>query len=482
MTQWNRTIGRQVTNTLPQWRLDMVATDTVYEIGDAPSVLAAKIVWPDGVANPPFFTGPEITNPHFSYGSSVYVPDVGTYGTLLFFSTGEDTFHNQISGFGLSANTPTYDYWQQPSFVTSAEAAATANADWYYSPTDAGDIETNQPQRVITQDGLWDATWDDVFPVTINDWVLRRKPTNFTTGNNVAHWARYDSAVCIPASMTGTGYSAILCNPRCFHGPFTSGGGGWKPPGISAAQWSTELWAGVRRKSFVHAQNTNTKAWSIIADPIPDVTGYSGDIASTRACVDTVNKRVYYQDYDTGSVTRCVYYLDCSSGLASATFSAAILLTEYSSAGFSQASNSVLTDQSPAGQRLWFFKDGANDGGLLVIDLNAGTFRRIAGVTNLDFTTDQLAFSYIAASNEIVITSKSGGVPKNWRFVVPADPTNAANYSVTKTTLALDTGVTVEAAHQDTWQFGERSKYIPELGVICLTQRYGKILAYRPEV
>jgi hypothetical protein len=69
---------------------------------------------------------------------------------------------------------------------------------------------------------------------------------------------------------------------------------------------------------------------------------------------------------------------------------------------------------------------------------------------------------------------------RSYRFTIPTDPTVTGNYSVSMTQIALN-GIPLEAAGDAApWLYGERTKYLDSLGVILLTQRYGKMLAYRP--
>jgi hypothetical protein len=199
------------------------------------------------------------------------------------------------------------------------------------------------------------------------------------------------------------------------------------------------------------------------------------------ACVDEANKRIYYTTYN-GS-NWALYYADLSGGFAGLTFSGPTNLTDLAGGPApSQASNAALcvpTSGANAGKRLWFTRE-SNTSNVLLIDIDANTLRKLT-IAGLPGTNDWWAWSFDESNNRVLITTKDevDGV-KSYRFVIPADYTSGANYSVTNVALNQN-GIAIEdVGGTTTWQYGERSKYIASLGVILITQANNKMLAYRP--
>jgi prepilin-type processing-associated H-X9-DG protein len=194
------------------------------------------------------------------------------------------------------------------------------------------------------------------------------------------------------------------------------------------------------------------------------------------AALDTANKRIYYTAYNGSSPA--LYYADFSAGLGGVMVSSVSNVTDFSAgADWSHGSNFAFTDGHPSGRRLLFAADGV--GRLMVLDIDNNTLR-VLSVSGLPSTNEWWAFGYRAATNEVFITTKGIFGARCYRFTVPADPTNAGNYNVTMTQLSFAAGVAVESGQEITWQYGERSQYLPSLGVVLMTQRFGKMLAYRP--
>lgn len=477
MTQWNHIISR-LSTTAPAWRQAMTATNTVYEVGDDADVSASKIVWPAAGANNFLMNGGGDSNPallHFSYGSSVFVPELGAFGTMIFGSTGEACVTNQLTQWSLSDDAPTWDFFQQPEYAISSAEAISVGADAYYSEADYAALASDHK---ISDEAAFSATWDGSFPVGYKNWVIRRKHTDSFTGNVRPHWFRYDMPRYIPPAMTGTANGAIVVTQRSgIYGPF---GQGPTPSGATASQWFANVWGSGNPKYPLHAIDVVTKGWQKLSTFVPDFTGYTGDTAASRSCVDEANKRIYYQTYN-GS-NHATYYADFSSGLAGMTVSSPLDMTDLAGGpGLSQGANSLLvvpTIGPNAGRRLWYFK--SNSPNMALMDLDTNTLRVLA-ITGLPSFAPWWDFSYDAAGNRLIITVMTSGAADNYIMSIPTDPTDAASYSVTHTSLSFASGVTQETAAIGAWQYGERCKYLPDpLGVILITQLHGPMLAYRP--
>jgi hypothetical protein len=287
MTQYTHTIGRMTTSatSLPAWRQAMTSTDKLYAIGDPPSVAVPRIVWPSAGANNVLYAGTDsnVAFMHFAYGSSVFNPEEGTYGAMIFGGTGEAVIQDQLTRFTLSDNAPTWDFYQQPVYATSLSEAIAMNADAYYSIADAAAIPSID--RVpYGNEFTFASTWNDVYPVAYSDWVIRRKLQTSWTGNSRPHMFRYGMPHYIPSSMTGTGTGAIIVHNRCWHGPFN---GSAAPTNVVPSRWydSANVWPiSGRQKHFLYAKDTSTKAWQRLSTPIPDFTGYADDVAQPYAC------------------------------------------------------------------------------------------------------------------------------------------------------------------------------------------------------
>lgn len=484
MGYFARTFSRQVTNAMPAWRTAMSATDKVYTVGGLPSNAGTELVWPAAGQGGVLMSGGGDANTsmmHYSYGGSVFVPDLGTHGAMVFGATGEGSIHPQLTQFTMSEDAPRWRMFQQPDFATSLAQANARDADWYWSPSEYAALSSSLKIDIVGENAFA-AAWDGTtFPVGYKDWIARRKAGPSILGNNVPHFFRYNMPRYIPASMTGTGAGAIITNTRgTQYGPFSQGPmpAGTTPEG----RWFADSWGGGsdRRKHYLFAMDVQTKAWQRLTNTLPDFAGYV-DLASPYSCVDTQNKRVYYSTYN-GS-NHALYYASFASGLSGMTIVGPTNLTDLASGpGMSQAANCVLavpTSGPNAGRRLWYLRDAGATPALLLIDIDNNTLRKLT-ITGLPSAAEWWCFAYRASTNEIIISTKqpSLGLAKSYRIAIPTDPTSAAGYSVTATTLTLDTGVTIEDVGG--WQYGERNAYIDSLGVIFFTQRDQRMLAYRP--
>lgn len=136
MTQYTRTIGRQVTNALPAWRTAMVNPDTLYYVSAAaPAEADPYLQIPHGLSNlPSHFT----TNEAYArdviggYSSGTLVEDAGAFGQMVIGTGGHTRFQTHLLSLDLSADAPVWRWFQQPRF----EVSNTNSADVYYNPAE----------------------------------------------------------------------------------------------------------------------------------------------------------------------------------------------------------------------------------------------------------------------------------------------------------------------------------------------------------
>jgi hypothetical protein len=488
MTQWNRKMGGQITGTslLPAWRAGMGAVNTLYEVGyawnDATHGLVPKYVWPETDKGGYLYSGTDGTDSafHAAYGAGILVPELGTYGTMVYGATGEGVIIDQLSSWALSDANPEWNVFQQPVYVTTEADAITANADWYYNPTAYGALDAayKVPENDVAM-AAWIAAWDKNFPIGWRNWVMRRKYRTSLTGNNRPHFFRYDMPCYIPPAMSGGSAGSIIVNSRgTIYGPFPQGP---FPTGGSAIDWYEDIWA-TRRKHYLWAMNVQTKVWTRLPNSLPDMSPGYDALIHPMSVVDTANKRVYYSSYIGSDLA--TYYANFSAGQAAMTVTAPSALTAVGGGADCDFSTNhvfcVPQSGALAGKRLWFFRSNAGPQRLGLIDLDANTVRTLY-IPELPVAGEWWGWAYNAASNRVYIITKStaSGV-KCYHFVIPDNYTNAASYAVSLQTISLG-GVTLEAeADAKVWQYGQRTCYHPALGVILMTQVYGKMLAFRP--
>jgi len=480
------TLRVQATSTLPEastptWRTAMVDTDKVYEIGAAPTGLSATVSWPAAGSSSLLMNNGGDNNPwrlHASYGGSVFVPELGAYGTMIFGSTGEATISNQLTAFPFSESSPTWAWFQQPDYPISEAEAIAADADMYYSAADYAALASGKKIDSVGE-ATFSSTWDKTFPVGVSNWVIRRKLTDSLTGDSRPWFFRYEMPVYIPPAMTGEAAGAIVVTSLgTIYGPFSQGPA---PTGTADADWFADVWGSGRRKHYLWAMNVSTKVWTRLA-AVPDFAPNSSVVMLPLACVDEDAARVYY--WLISDSNNSLLYADFSSGSASMTVSSPAAMTDTSGgAAPSLAGGCVLchiTTGALAGKKLWYMKDQSS-ASLLLIDIGANTMRKLT-ITGLPSTGLFWIFSWDAANQRLILTTKSSGAGvTSYRIPIPTDYTNAAAYTVTSQALTLDTGVTLEStADSFPWQSGDRGILLPSLGTIQLTQADGKMLAYIP--
>jgi len=487
MATYSRSIGRITSTTgvaaTPSWVQDMTNTNMVYAVGEAPSsALAGKIIWPSEGAENTLYTGTDANYlyMHYGYGGSLFMGDVGANGTMVFGYTGEATFCEQMTSFGLAD--AGWSFFQQPLYATSLSEAVAMDADWYYNVADFNALPSSRKVPRGSGESSWIAGWDKGFPIGYVNWVMRRKSQSTFLGNNRPHWFRYGMPAYVPANATGTGSGAIVVNSRgTIYGPFSQGP---KPSGLSEGDWFANVWPSGNHKHYLYAMNVGTKQWSRLEPPIPDRNrGSNIEPYHPQSVWDAANKRIYYTAYDSDNA---VYWADLSNGLLGMTWGGPTNLTSIGGAALAMLGddgNSILcvpSSGSLAGRRLWFFKaNNYSTPTLGLIDLDRNNLYRLTAA-GLPSTGEVWGFGYNAATNIVFITTKGSAGVRSYRFPIPSDPTSAANYSISMTPLGFAPGVSLEAGEAVTKQLGQRSNYLSSLGIILMTQRTGKMLAYKP--
>jgi hypothetical protein len=493
MATYSRSIARITTTTVaeptnpPAWRASMSATNMVYPVGETPSVvLPGRIQWPSAGAGNRLESGGDDVNPLYlasGYGGSVYVPEIGAWGTMIIGSTGEHALTEQLNSLGISEDMPSWNFFQQPLYATSTAGADAFNADWYYDPTYAASLPSSQQldySADATATAAWLSLWASQgsrFPIAYDGWIARRKfganGGSTLLGNNRPHWFRYSMPCYIPASMTGTGAGALITNSQgTIYGPFNSGP---LPSGATEADWYAEVWSSGMRKHWLHAMNVATKQWTRVATPVPATSGVYG-LAHPQSAVDASNNRIYYSTNSSNGGNWALYYADFSAGLFGVTFAGPTNLNNLAGDTTTRY-NSVLCIPATgalAGKRLWYFQDNVNSA-LILIDIGANTLRRLA-VANLP--PGDWRFGYDVVNNVVYLTTVDTSVVRCCRFVIPSDYTNAGAYSIQ--TLSIDmNGSSIETS-ANLSPYGQRSMYLPSLNVILIPQKMNQTLAFRP--
>lgn len=457
-------------------------TNTVYEHGDLPGTLANQIVWPSAGAQNELYTGTDANYVymHYGYGGSVYLPEVGPNGTMVFGYTGEATFCEQLTAFAV--DTGAWSFFQQPKYAVSLAEAIATNADWYFNQTDYAALPAARKVPRGSGEVGFAAGWDRGFPVGYAGWVARRKVERSCLGNERPHWFRYGMPAYVPAAVSGLGAGAIVVNSRgTIYGPFAQHP---SPAGVDDRDWFAETWPSGGRKHFLHVMNVATRQWQRLPTPIPERNRGENEIYHPQSAWDPTTRRLYYsiRDADDG-----VYWADFSQGIANMTWGGPTLLTSVNGANWAMLGddgNSALcipTSGPNAGRRLWYFKHNRGTGQpiLGLVDLDGHSIYRL-DIAGLPPASDVWGITFDAASNLLYLVTKGSSGVRFFRAVIPTDPTNAASYSMSVTNVALASGVVLEPGEERTKQLGQRNHFIPSLGVILLTQRTGKMLAFRP--
>lgn len=483
MTQWFHTIGRQVTNTMPAWRSAMTSANTAYLIGETPSsVLPGRIVWPAGSTNNTLFVNGVDNNALYmteGYGGSIFVPEIGAYGAMIFTTTGEHCLSNQMTSFGISEDNPSWNFYQQPLYAVTAGQATTMNADLYF---DDGTVSPVTTWSYGSPDSGSFNGFPARFTCPSGTWLFKRAYTSGLLGDGRPWWLRYDMPCYIPASMTGTGVGAIVVTGSgTIYGPFNQGPVG---PGASAAQMYSESWPGSgRAKQWFHAMNVQTKAWTRCPTAAPDYQQYGGVISMPYSGVDVERKRIYYLCIPQGTQSS-IYYADFTGGLAGQTISGAPApITNGNAVGTSMAVDSnnsifcVLTTGVNAGKRLWYTRESGGSN-LLVIDVDANSVNRLSiGMPGGEWG---LAFDPVTNIIYTTIVNKAGNSIVYYKFTIPTSYTSAGSYTLTGPTSISMGAITLENGNYTQHRYGQQNMIHPQLGTIMVAQGTNRMVAFRP--
>lgn len=504
MTQWTRTIGRQVTNSLPAWVSAISTSNTLYKIAGNPTTdMSGQIIWPSG-SQPPHWGGDYLQ--HAGFGAAVYVADGGAYGTMVYCGTGEDVFNTHLTSLPLSNATVTWQVYQQPYYALTQAEAQTQDGDWYYNPSAEDSFTASRPNAAMNvPPGVYSlSSWDKTFPVTLagKGWVQWRKVKQ-TLGKNQPIRLRYNTPTFVPASMTGTGAGAIIAFDDNFAGPLRGSNG--MPENISnyynsgaaynPGDYAQDLMPNGDLALRFRAMNTSTKVWTTLA-PLHRPVQAGSDITRGHAFVDTVAKRVYY------AMAGKSLYLDLSGGLAGATVSAPVSMTLNPSNGtfsFDVNSGAGPCEGHPQGRKLVFVKwglygaDPSDSTKLLLLDHDATAMFILdfaaVGFNMLPSPGQMLDFGFgynpAAGSNgTLYLTYRKRFTTEYYlaKFPLPNDPTNVANYTgsfaPSRTLLPAAGGATLETAGYGN-PFGDSRCYVPSLNVI-LWPHQTQVFAFKP--
>ncbi len=478
MTTYSRTIARvSSVLSLPAWRQAMTRLDTLYNVGTAtPSHANSSIVFPGGIVPYGFSTNEDYGWDVMSgYSSGVLLEDVGgPFGTLVFGTGGHTRIENQILSLSISDDTPTFGWFQQPYFETSA----VNGAELYYNRSEFNALPANRK----TGDGggtetAMTAAWlasGGAFPMGYEGWIFPRKLVYGQLGNNNPHGFRYMAPSYVPSDMTGTGAGAYLA-VEAPQGPFALS---WLPVGARETDMvdSSALWPSGRRKWPVWCKDVHSGMWTRLPGALqPDYPPYG--FVRQHTAVATDQKRVYVS-VDVGGGTAAYWYIDFTNGIGGATTSKLVMPTTEVSPN--RGTTGALTAGHPNGRHLWYWPDLLNSSGLVLQDLDAGTQARLNLGQGLNISSSESpGMQYDAANNRIVILQDQGGGVLKYRTVsIPSDPLNVAGYVVSgERTLAADSSVATPIAPTF---FYSKTRLHPQLGVMFVPQARGPMLAFRP--
>ena len=460
----------------------MSTPGVVYRVSPAvPNDANPSILFPGGQVPYGYSTNDQYAWDVMSgYSSGTLLEDVGgAFGTMIYGTGGHTRIQNQILKFDLSANSPTFGWYQQPYFETSE----VNGANLYWNPSEFAALAAN---RKMSNGGGTESTLSAAwlaggagFPCGCEGWIFPRKMTTGQLGNNNPHGFRFATTTYVPPSMTGTGSGGITVaeGPQ---GPFSQG---WLPSGagvVAADMMNTShLYSGSgRRKSIAWHKNTTTGAWSQIGGFQPDYSIYGFVAQHTAVARD--QRKVYVSADESGGAA-VTWSIDYSAGLAGATCSALVRPVSGASSP-SRYSTGAFTDGHPDGRHLWYWMDLVGQSGgymvrLVVQDLDANTSYSLA-VTGLAVpNSEQCGMSYDAARNRLLIVYMDGTTLKYATVHLPSVPTNAAGYVVTTYTPTFDssTAGTKSYAH-----FYGKTRYHAGLNCILVPQSLGPMLAFEP--
>jgi hypothetical protein len=307
--------------------------------------------------------------------------------------------------------------------------------------------------------------------VAFDGWIFPAKLVTGQMGDNVPHGLRYGHVCYVPPSITGTGDGAYFGMPGP-QGPFVQS---YMPPAGTMSEWvaAGSISGGVRRLPY-YFKNTRTGLWSEHQwQPLYNIYGFVGQSAHLFRDL----KRIYVSG-DRAGGTAGWWYIDLSSGIAGHTVSAR---TEpATSVDPNRYSSGAWTEGHPDGRHLAIFASLAGPGHLVVQDFdnNAQVTLNIGGALSIP-NTEQIGMSYDARNNRVLVVLHNGSGPYYFSIYLPANPMNAAGYSVALRTLTLNDGAMAsqwgEAAH-----FYGKTQFMPRLGVCLVPYGRARMLGFVP--
>ena len=465
-----------VATPIPAWRTAMSATNTLYYASaGAPTTADGTIVWPGGAQ--PYGQNAEMGWwTMVGYSGGYFVPGLnGAHGSLIIGTGGHDAMGTELLRYNLSQDSPTFDWWQQPTYQTSD----TGNVDIYYSPSVMAGLDAAHNMN----DGDW-ASWvaaGKTYPCGYNGWIYPRPIQGEEVADQTPKGFRFYCMAYIPPSMTGTADGALI-KARSNQGPWSQGGRPLNAGGanIPVTDWYDPAFVmagGADYQVPIYAKNTTTGAWTRLSVKDPVMTRSSSYIPShVHACVP--KKRVYVWTDATGGSG--FYYLDFTSGLAGVTVSSYINPALGSAHAIDPYAgvNVISID----GRNLAFAATLNDTHSVLWYDLDSSPNQfvvgPIPGFTRVNLNDERWIWD--AANRRIIIVghSNAGAFPITYQTItVPADITNAAGYvASTQINLATAAGVTVDTS---SWMYGKVFLH-PTLNCIFVPQDRHKMLAFLP--
>jgi hypothetical protein len=476
MASFSRTISRIITDASqpPVWRREMVTSDRLYYVGNSSAGQA------DGLQTPmPTHFGQSQVDAYggagwdvmTGYSSGTLLEDVGgPWGMMVYGTGGHTRLQNQLLGFALSADSPTFNWWQQPQFQTRA----TNGAELYYNPAEFDALPANR--KILSDESV--SSWDKGFPVGFDGWIYPNKMTTGQLGNNCPHGFRYSTTCFVPSSVTGG--DSVLFASLGPQGPFAQA---WKPSDGQISDWlSPEAMFTARngtvgRRQAFYFKNTRTGVWAEHKWQ-PDYLGYGFVRQSCGVFRDL--KRIYISG-DEANSTAGWWYIDMSNGLANFTRSnwfvpsTAIAPNRYASGAW--------TDGHPANRHLVYFPDLANTAGLVVqdFDTNQQYALDVGKGLNIPTNNEWIGMSYDARLNRILVLLQDYTTKDLYYYAIgiPSDPRDAAGYTVSKRLLSLGDPA-MQSQLGDTTYFYRKTQLHPTLGIILVPFGRSRMLGFIP--
>lgn len=484
----------QATSTLPiadipSWRAAMTSEDTLYYVTadtpeDAPLLGALPSFMGNG--NESFLGAAWNTISGFASGTHLGSVGTGAFGTMVYGTGGHSNIMTGMLGVDLSADAPAWDWWQNPYYETS-DTFATTGADLYYSTAAAAALVAGPrgtAARIRNGSEAADvATWDGLFPVAFEGWMIPRKMTTGQMGNNAPHGFRYASQCYLPASFTGA--DPLLFIMPEVQGPFSQG---YSPETVSDSTWleAASLSSGARRWPY-HFKNLTTGAWTMHQwSPIGINTGFGGD----RIGLFTDNKRVYV--CTSIGASSGYYYLDFSAGDGTHTGPSTPVTGMLDMHGYCYG---AFSDGDPQGRHFCVaLASGAEHNTKLVVwDFDNATSFRIdlaSDGLSYDSTGEWLGMSYDNVNHRCLLVQRntSTGLVTYWSITIGSTLNDSAGWSAVERSLTasdaamVNSNYTALSGDNGLAHFYGKTRFLPDLGVILLAANRHRMLGFRPSV